>query len=834
MNHKGNNIDPEILIIGEAWSQTDARNQRPFSGKSGQLLDRLLIEAGIDLSSVLYTNILSKAPRLGSIEYELRTTKQGGETFHSLYATEEIVRGVVGVNALLNKHRHSLKLIIALGNFGLWALRPELMIYRHVKGRKQPAGIKEYRGSMLKWGDEIPILATYNPADTYRNYPLRGMIRHDFKVRIPQALEGDWDVPDGNYIIRPTADQVFRTLGRLIYKLQHEQLRIAVDIETRGHFIACVGFAWSDKDAICVPLLTTDKDKKAGYWSMEEEEAIQHYMALVLHHPNAKITGQNFAFDVQYIFNELLILPKVGDDTMLKHHCLFPGGGDPIKGTGPQGLVQKNLNHLSSLYTRYHTYWKDEGKTWETNMPEEQLWVYNCKDCCATYEIAETLDSIVAERDMESQYQFQLDQLNELAIPMMLRGVKIDTNTRDKMTMELLDAIAKFEDKIDQLISEEMKDELVIKRTKNTARWFQSSTQLGVLFYDLLGIKPVYSKAGTRTTGKSALPIIGKREPLVRSICETLGTYRSLSVFFNTFISAELDHDRRIRCSFNVAGTDTFRWASSKNIYGRGTNLQNLPKGDADSKSESLLATRGVTFPNVRRLFVPDPGFLIVDADLSGADAQVVAWETGEVRLKDALRRGIKLHSVVAKELYGTDEYPYYDMCKRRIHATNYGGSARTLTQTLSGLYGHKYTSTKIEEEFQEYWFDNYHGVKRWHERVKQDLRINRGVENAFGNRIIYQDRPDSAFTNALAWVPQSTVALVCMRGALELVRNFPFLEVLLQVHDSIVFQIPKKCRTELPAIKHTLNSITIPYDDPLQIPWGIEVSDKSWGDVSG
>ena len=145
---------------------------------------------------------------------------------------------------------------------------------------------------------------------------------------------------------------------------------------------------------------------------------------------------------------------------------------------------------------------------------------------------------------------------------------------------------------------------------------------------------------------------LAKREPIIKPIIDAIGTLRSLNVFYSTFLSAALDPDDRMRSSYNVAGTDTLRWSSSTNVFGRGANLQNIAKGDSEyseEAAEQLRQTRGVAFPNIKRLFIPDPGYEIADADLSGADAAVVAHETNEEELIDAITRGIKLHSVVSK-----------------------------------------------------------------------------------------------------------------------------------------------------------------------------------------
>ncbi len=56
--------------------------------------------------------------------------------------------------------------------------------------------------------------------------------------------------------------------------------------------------------------------------------------------------------------------------------------------------------------------------------------------------------------------------------------------------------------------------------------------------------------------------------------------YRSTGVFLSTFIQAPLDHDRRIRSSYNPVGTETLRFSSRADAFGFGTNLQNIPKGE--------------------------------------------------------------------------------------------------------------------------------------------------------------------------------------------------------------------------------------------------------------
>jgi hypothetical protein len=242
-------------------------------------------------------------------------------------------------------------------------------------------------------------------------------------------------------------------------------------------------------------------------------------------------------------------------------------------------------------------------------------------------------------------------------------------------------------------------------------------------------------------------------------------------------------------------------------------------------------------------MFIPDPGKVIVDADLSGADAQVVAWEADDAKLKQAFREGKSVHLMNGEDLLGaeftsalghhkdpgTPKGKMYDALKRFVHATNYLGSARTLSLNPSVGW-----PLRVCEARQQRWLTTLHpGIREWHRRVEHDLRKTHSIRNKFGYRIVYFDRIDSCLPQAVAWSPQSTVAEVCFRGGLQL-RNLGYVDLLLQVHDSLVFQIPSRRWGEASTLdtlkRHLENPVPYP-GDPLIIQWGIAGSETSWGD---
>jgi len=251
--------------------------------------------------------------------------------------------------------------------------------------------------------------------------------------------------------------------------------------------------------------------------------------------------------------------------------------------------------------------------------------------------------------------------------------------------------------------------------------------------------------------------------------------------------------------------------------------------------------------PNIRSLFIPDPGYTMFDSDLDRADLQVVAWEAGDQVLKDALKTGVDMHILNAYAITGQEppdlswlveshaEYPRIrslmekgrKLAKAWCHGTNYGGSPRTMA-VAAGI------TVRESEQAQKRYFGLYPGILEWHKRTEHQLHSKRFVFNQFGYRRYYFDRIDKLLPEALAWIPQSTVANYIDKVWLNIYENIPEVQILLQVHDSLVGQYPTHKETHCKQrILEEAKKVVIPYPDPLIIPLGIKTSTKSWGDVA-
>jgi hypothetical protein len=359
------------------------------------------------------------------------------------------------------------------------------------------------------------------------------------------------------------------------------------------------------------------------------------------------------------------------------------------------------------------------------------------------------------------------------------------------------------------------------------------------------------------TCDDDALQTIGKRAPILRPLTSCIADLRTLGKFLGDFVLAKRDFDGRIRCSFNIGGSEsgksapkTFRLSSSKNPFGSGMNLQTIPSeksksvGKWEQREHFAMIGDPYSLPNLRSMFGPDPGFTYFDMDLDRADLQVVVWESGDEMLKAALRLGADLHLLNAFVLDEKEPPPLEELvstharyllhleprklkrefAKVFVHATNYGGGARTVA-IATGRSVHEV------DRAQRIWFSAHPGIEKWQAEVKKQVLLRRYIENRFGYRWYIFDRLDAILPEALAWIPQSTVSLVINKIWMNIYNTAPEIEVLLQVHDSLAGQFPRHRKDHCLEILRTQSQITIPYPDPLIIPTGIGISDVSWGD---
>jgi DNA polymerase I-like protein with 3'-5' exonuclease and polymerase domains/uracil-DNA glycosylase len=771
-----------FMIVGEAPGRQEVTSGVPFVGASGQELNRMLGEAGISPASCFFTNVVKYMPpgrpddRVNGLPRAFFPTKAEGKK-HGLperfgrHISPEVVQGLSELEQEITHVRP--QGVLALGNTALWALSG---------GR---TGVGNWRGSCL-WTREFTLpdsrtfkarfLPTYHPASVLRQWSQRREVILDLK-RFSAWTAGEIHEPAYNFILRPSAQGTLALLESLsaLVTIWDDKFPLSIDIETRGHFMACVALAWSKTHAISIPFMCVE----GNYFSPEEERLVRAALRRLLTHPNVLPIFQNGMYDIQYFLREDGYFPTLPMfDTMLAQHALFPG-------------TPKSLDYLASLYCEHYSFWKNERKEWDPRVPEEEFWSYNCKDAVYTYEVWEMQRGAV-----EGAPAFEtLTDLFPPTLAMTVSGFRMDNARREQISSAFA---AEMEGILARL-------EVIFEHPVNP----RSNKQLQTLFYGDFNF-PVrrHRKTGNPTLNEETLEELKKRaHPIWEHPIDLILAYRQAGVIRSSFLEMNQSPDGRFHPGFNLGGTETFRFSSSSNAHGEGTNAQNWS-------------------PTLRRLLIPDEGYVFLEGDLDRADAQVVAWEAGDEELKQIFREGHDIHTENARTIFGQVTERTRHLAKSGVHAVNYFCHARTLGITLG-------ITVREAERFITKWLGAHPGIQGWHRRVEMELKHRRRVTNKFGFHRMYFDRVDTKMLQAaLAWIPQSTVAIVIHKGLLKIYKELPEIALKQHGHDSLLMQVPSTCvESLLPEVDSRMR-VVIPYDDPLTIPVSFKVSPKSWGDM--
>ena len=332
-------------------------------------------------------------------------------------------------------------------------------------------------------------------------------------------------------------------------------------------------------------------------------------------------------------------------------------------------------------------------------------------------------------------------------------------------------------------------------------------------------------------------------------------------------LDSKRDEDGRIRCSYNVAGTETGRWSSSESPWRTGTNLQNVTK-------------------ELRSIFIPDEGKIMFYADLEQAESRVTAYVADDEGYINACE-STDLHTEVMKMVWpnlGWSEDPiqnreladrpyylhftYRDICKRAGHGTNYGMSPHALAKHLRIKVSHAtrfqllYFGGMIPLASLERWHKQdkeggfkelmdtgelmsdkfvkikgaFPGIRDWHYKVSTELKQTGCLTTPMGRRRQFWDRlnDNSTLRQAIAYIPQSTIGDLLNLGLLKIWKDLKHvgIDILGQVHDAVLGQCNRdEVDTLMPMVLEKMNNPIVINEKKMTIPSSIEVG-HTWKDM--
>ena len=563
----------EILIVGEAWGENERAEGKSFTGASGKEFDAMLAEAGINPKAVLFTTLINYKPSGNDFRMLLQPNERGkkGLFGDGISPTVQLEQGLQKLDRIIETLKP--RIIIATGNWPMWYLTRKGNA-KTDQGYKIVVGVDSWRGSQLflepsPWRtvSGIPVLPVYHPAAVLRMYPWRKITVQDLR-RATKYIAGQmvtWDDPKKDIrklIVQPTGDEIVALVESWIKSPDNP---IVLDVETKKYRLHIVGLTRDGETCYAIPFFhITPHGFRPTYLGTEWEKI---YCALykLFNFPGLKFVGQNLSYDMQFIAKFFHATPKIEWDTIIGQHVAFPA-------------LRKGLDYQSSMYCEHHVYWKDDLKESTDTMDTRMACLYNCVDLYRTFEIWQVQTKLLPALGKLPQFLRRMS-LFPVLMDMMVRGININDRLRQEYRGDLLRMAWAIGYWLDEIVPQS----ILREDYKGKSNWYQSPTYLSWFLYTKLKLRPIIDrKTKSLTTNKEALVELGDYYPQYRGLFSAILLLRSIMVIAGNILNAPLERDGRMRTVYNLAGPDTYRLASSENVWGGGGNLQNVPRDRED------------------------------------------------------------------------------------------------------------------------------------------------------------------------------------------------------------------------------------------------------------
>lgn len=428
-------------------------------------------------------------------------------------------------------------------------------------------------------------------------------------------------------------------------------------------------------------------------------------------------------------------------------------------------IAREFLNGLL-LPTRADLLGKDSLKAaWEKS--GEGLMSYACYLAYTAFVAKEPVESALKEAEMWDVYRnielpliFTLDSMEKWGI--CVKGEELKAYG-EKLQVRI--------DELEKLIYEQAGEEFNINSPK----------QLGVILFEKMGIPGGRKTKTGYSTAADILEKLAPEQPVINDILE----YRQLTKLKSTYadgLGAVIEADGRIHSTFNQTITATGRISSTE------PNLQNIP-------------VRMELGRLIRKVFVPEEGFVFLDADYSQIELRVLAHMSGDEKLIQAYREAEDIHRLTASQVFHVPFDEVTDLQRRNAKAVNfgivYGISSFGLSQDLS-------ITRREAAEYIEKYFETYPKIKGFldglvafgkekgyvstmfgRRRPIPELKSGNFMQRSFGERV--------AMNSPIQGTAADIIKIAMNRVYQRLKQEGLESRLVLQVHDELLIETKKE-----------------------------------------
>lgn len=750
--------DAKIMIVGEAPGKEEDESGKPFQGYAGQTLNNLLGQAGIARYQCLVTNVARERPPANKISFFFEDKK-------CTIPKAKLIEWISELKQEIELYKPNI--IIALGSTALWALT----------GEKK---ISDFRGYVLPC-TLVPgrkVLATYHPQAV--NYEWKLYFQTVLDLRKALRHSESPAIPESKQLLYPnvSARQFIEYMEMLIEHPEYDKLSVDVETIQPGSHIEELGLSHNPNFGMSIFIL------KGRAPALPEKDELMLWQTFARLIEKKKIVMQNGAYDTGVLWhNNHILVEDIWMDTLIAAHICWPE-------------LPRDLGFLGSVCLDVKP-WKGSSKTQE----------YNPADAANTLGISEVLLEEIKRQGSLEQFAFEMN-LIPVSLMLQLQGIKVDREKQKELTEKWIAERAKLKVLLDEQIGREIN--------------FNSSKQMCQLLYVELGLPVQYKRRKsvdeprTMTVDASALRALSRLVP-DNPIFNLIIAYKKADLLVRQFLDIELSPEGKVHTSYNITGASSDdeedtkktkrsfgRWSSSASIilpYGSG-NLQNIPS-------------------EARKMYRADPGWKIVQADYSQAEAVVVAHLTGDQKLIKMFYDSFGL-SKTEKKVYDIHKMTIANMLgidvsqvtaeqrtagKTIRHATSYSAGPLVLANRLGIKMGDA-------KKLMELYHKANPNLRMWYQQIQEELKRSRTLVNLLGRKHRFLDRwGDSLFRSAYSYIPQSTVGDLLNLALLKIYHGqkaLPFeINILLQLHDAVYVMTREENVMDL--IKYLRSNMLIP-----------------------
>lgn len=504
--------------------------------------------------------------------------------------------------------------------------------------------------------------------------------------------------------------------------------------------------------------------------------------------------GQNLKYDRNVLLNHGICLAGIKQDTMLESYVLDSTASRHDFDTLCAQYLQHTTIHFEDIAG------KGKHQLSFNQIALEQATPYAAEDADYTLRLHQYFwPQLQALEEQRLLYEHLELPLVPILSNMERQGVKVDALMLSQQSREL-------EQRMNELVEQSYQ---VAGEVFNLA----SPKQIQEIFFDKLGL-PILRKTpkGQPSTAEDVLEELAE---LGHELPALILEYRGLSKLKSTYTDRlpEQINARtgRVHTSYHQAVAATGRLSSSE------PNLQNIP-------------IRTPAGRRIRQAFIAEQGCRLLAADYSQIELRIMAHLSGDQSLLAAFAHGLDVHRATAAEVFGMNLESVTPDQRRAAKAINfgliYGMSAFGLARQLN-------VDRREAQAYVDLYFARYPGVKAYMENTREQARAQGYVETLFGRRLFLPDiKARHAATRQYA---ERTAINAPMQGsAADIIKKAMIAvdhwlrasqlktQMILQVHDELVFEVPVEELTQVEVKIPELMTQAVSLSVPLLVETGV------------